>query len=124
MEAANEAIAVVETVDEQSVVDKATKHNGSVIPASSVSDFKLASALEIMKYEERDTYDEFLRVDADRQALVARVESKYLNDVNLVIGVLKTTPGVDMKEMDDILSTPIVADKAGFGFSTRVNHGL
>lgn len=117
-EAAADIISVTETTDPEHANQK---NNGSIIPADSISDFKLDAALEILKIDDRTTYDEFLRVDSDRNALVAKIVGNYNNDVNLIIGVLKTAPGTDIKAIDEILQSPIVADKAGFGFSTRQN---
>lgn len=80
--------------------------------ARSVTDFKLQSALEIVKLDDRTLYDEFLKVDEQRQKIVNTIASRYSDDVHAVLGIIKNTGGVSPKEIDEILSTPMVAEKS------------
>lgn len=114
----NESISLHAAADLSSIV--ATKEDGvDVNPLSldgakarSVADFKLESALEIVKLDDRTLYDEFLKIGEKYKDIVNTIASRYGDDVHVVLGVIKSTPGVDPKEIDEILSTPMVAEKA------------
>ena len=109
LEAASDIATIMATAEDGVIINPLDAAGAKV---RSVQDFKLASALEISKLDDRNLYDEFLKVDEQRSKIVSTIASRYGDDVHTVLGIIKGSPGVKPKEIDDILSTPIFAEKA------------
>lgn len=112
MEALNDAAAVLAESEANPTVEISPLAEANV-KSQSVSDFKLASALEIAKDDDRLIYDEFLQVDAQRNALVAKIAARYQDDVNAILNVAKTADGTDAREIDNLIHSDIVMNAIG-----------
>lgn len=111
MEGINEAYLVVDTNENKEVTIDPVVEQG--IKSRSVSDFKLQTALDVAKDDDRNLYDEFLRVDQQRSELISKIAGRYQSDVNSLIGSIKSVPGVNSREIDNLVKTDIVATAYG-----------
>jgi hypothetical protein len=74
-----------------------------------LSSAKFKAELESSRQDERLLFEEFIRVDAARDALIAKISERQEALINNVLHHLKTVSGVDQGIVDDMLGLRLKA---------------
>lgn len=102
-EDANEALAVLakdNNVDTQSKMQK-LGYYGNV---------KLDAMLEACKDDERLIYEEFVKLDEKRDAILAKIVSKFDDQIGILLESIKETSGANASEIDTFIKTKVSFD--------------
>ncbi len=68
---------------------------------------KFEAMLESAKEDERMLYDEFVNLDNARNKIISEIVSKKEGDINALLQAIKTLPGVNEKEIDELIGVSV-----------------